>query len=868
MRKKTNRKLYVLAVIPLFAMLYFLTANPLQDDSMWDISTNEYIQRGANFELFALTYEECQNWPDSVQQARNCPSSPSTSSPSTSSSTSSSTGYGSIYNPAPATSWWDNIFTPSSPSSTSSTSSDRPASSGARETSSKSSSSTTNFSCQSNVEMYYKDDDRNKWIKYGSTWTGIMGLELTPKSNSEKGKINEIKGDVYMKCDWTGNGSIKLISATTRTIVSDGFSAGTESYSGQGSNNYVGIAGYNSDMYAEDYDFHLINGYKTKIGEINHITESQLETIESYLNPITYQSSNNCGDNSCVGITFTTTLSPKFVLNDVTKVGITENHLSSMLFTSTLQEAKVVVANQKTSIMNIESITQGNSYENLMGTQNSLDTSIDVSKFDRQIKIISSMRDYDSREGSPTIKLTHGSEVIKITAIKAEKSGDSQRFVTYYSMPIDSTEGTWTVTIENVNRPDMSSSEKFVINNSTPAPLDCNPDKTYQLRDECYTGPDPDAVDQDEVKQLEDLRVGVIWKVKDGGGKTLDQGNSLVDGNSVIPIPQLALISEVVDDRTGSTSKFYQIMIQPIIQFDDKSQNINKYRLAQSYNPLNIPITLSIPDDQSAGTIPKYIQATQTGTGYYKILGTGYMSQADADKLAETAKYGIGDRFTVEAKIGGEFALTSNTNNDYNFKFDDVKISQEFQYGVIGESEDPKKASEDDKKWNDCLEQGKNPSFDNFLGQFTCETDEQIVENECKIRGDSWKDGICIVDVGLEIDPSENEIEKAIKECAELDKQSDSSVRYTWNVGQEICLSETEITNTQPRGDVDDVEIDVDTTNGKIITINDVDLSNLDLDLTDDTTLVVIAIIVAILVVIAIVSRRQNRSYGLMNRYP
>ena len=244
------------------------------------------------------------------------------------------------------------------------------------------------------------------------------------------------------------------------------------------------------------------------------------------------------------------------------------------------------------------------------------------------------------------------------------------------------------------------------------------------------------------------------------------------------------------------------------------------------------------------------------------------MSQDDADKLAETAKYGIGDRFTVEAKIGGEFALRSNTNNEYNFKFDDVKISQEFQFGVIGESENKLKASEDDKKWNDCLEQGKNPSFDNFLGGFSCQTDEQYAENECKERGDSWIEGSCIADVGLEIDPSENEIDNAIDVCYELDKQSDSSVRYTWNVGQELCISETEITNTQPRGDVDDVEIDVDTTNGKIITINDVDLSNLDLDLTDDTTLVVIAIIIAILVVIAIVSRRQNRSYGLMNRYP
>jgi hypothetical protein len=875
--RKSNKKLYVLSVVPIVAILYFLTATGIQDDSMWDISTNEYYQQGANFELFALTYEECQKWPTNVQQARNCPTS---SSSGGSSSTSTEKDYGSIYTPTPTptTSWWDNIFTPTSSSTTSSSS-----------TSSSTTSTSTVFSCQSNVAMFYKDDERNTWRGYGSTWTEIRGLELTPR-DSDKGKIIAIKGDVYMKCDWNGNGSIKLTSATTRTIVTDGFLAGTYSYSGQGSSRGVGINAFTSDMYAEDYDFHLINGHKTKIGEINHITESQLESIENYLSPITYQ-----GGNDHVGITFATTLSPKFVLSNdfgVTKTGITENHISSMLFTSTLQEPEVKISNQRNTPMKIESITNANTYEDLMYVHfeipyNTLDTGIDVSKSDRQIKIISSMRDYDSREGSPIIKLTHGSEVIKITSIKVEKSGDSQRFVTYFTMPIDSSNGEWTVTIENVNRPDMSSSEKFVINNSTPAPV-CDPDKKYQQRDDCYSG--PVDVYPDEVTQLEDLRVGVIWKVKDSGGKTLDQGNSLVDGNSIIPqLNELALISEIVDDRSGDTLKFYQIMIQPIIQFDDKSQDINKYRYAQSYNPLNIPITLSIPDDQGAGTKTKYIERTASGTGYYKLLGTGYMSQADADFLADNAGYEVGDRFTVEAKIGGEFTLTSNTNKDYNFVFDDVKITKEFQYGIKGESLNPSEQKQKDDEWNDCLEQidqsgrYKIPNYDGWNDGFQCQTVDEYDKQQCENNGMIWSTvgiidygGYCVEDVGLPPNPSEDELKTAQEKCE--DSQSDSG-SYTWNVGQEMCIFNPDPISPQPRngGEDDDVD-DVGSSSGNLQLCSpgqsisdcfkDLQIKQSSLINLDDNTIMIIGIIFAVLILVAIIARRRQPSYGgLMSRY-
>jgi hypothetical protein len=138
LRKKTNQKLYALAVIPVVAILYFLTANPIQDNSMWDISTNEYIQRGADFELFAMTCSPY--WSESFKKTMGCDE--PTSTPTPSSPTPSS--------PTPST---PSTPTPSSPPSTV--------------------DYTGDFYCKSNVVMSYNDDVRQRWIQYGDTWRDV-----------------------------------------------------------------------------------------------------------------------------------------------------------------------------------------------------------------------------------------------------------------------------------------------------------------------------------------------------------------------------------------------------------------------------------------------------------------------------------------------------------------------------------------------------------------------------------------------------------------------------------------------------------------------------------------------------------------------
>jgi hypothetical protein len=873
--RKSNKKLYVLSVVPIIAILYFLTATGIQDDSMWDISTNEYYQQGANFELFALTYEECQKWPVNVQQARNCPT--------------SSNDYASIYGPInpetgavdiptiPSPSWWDNIFTP--------TPTPDPADINKYPT-------PTIFSCKSNVVMYYKDDQRNSWRQYGSTWTDIGSLDLS--STTGGGKITDIKGDVYMKCDWRGNGEIQLKSGTTRTVFLDGFLVGSGSGAGQG----TGMALSTPKTDSLDRNVDLKNGVKTLVGTIAELNENDIDRMEQYLKPIV--------KGKYLGITFGVTLNPTFVLNGystVDKTGSTFQHMSSMKFTKLLEAPTIPkVATSRGEATEIISITHNTL--DIKNNANSLDTSLDpqcntiTCNTKHQIKIVTTMSKYLPDEGSPLIKITDPKgKTVGVTAIMGKtqtgSGGHTQYFTTYYSLQSNSHEGTWKVEMTNVNRSNVANSS-FYVQNIDPTPVDCPEyDKNgnpiiYQQRDECYTGNTPSP---DEVTQLEDLRVGVIWKVKDGGGKTLDEGNSLVDGNSIIPqLTELALISEIVDDRSGDTQKFYQIMIQPIIQFDDKSQDINKYRYAQSYNPLNIPITLSIPDDKGAGTKTKYIERTASGTGYYKLLGTGYMSQADADFLADNAGYEVGDRFTVEAKIGGEFTLTSNTNKDYNFVFDDVKITKEFQYGIKGESI-PSEQKQKDDEWNDCLEQidqfGRNkiPNYDGWNDGFQCSTVDEYDKQQCENNGMAWSTvgiidygGYCVDDVGLPPNPTEDELKTAQEKCE--DSQSNSG-SYTWNVGQEMCIFNPDPTSTQPRNggeDDDDVDDDVGSSSGNLQLcspgqsisdcIKDLQINNQSLINFDDNTIMIIGIIFAVLILVAIIARRRKPSYGgLMNRY-
>ena len=201
----------------------------------------------------------------------------------------------------------------------------------------------------------------------------------------------------------------------------------------------------------------------------------------------------------------------------------------------------------------------------------------------------------------------------------------------------------------NPNRSNVAKAT-FYVQNIDRNPVDCPEyDKNgnpiiYQPRDQpCYSGQNTNSDDDDdELKQLEDLRVGVLWEVRDTLGRTLQctgcQGNSFVDGGSVIPqLEELELISQVVDDRTGDTIKFYQIQIQPILKFDSTESftPFTNWDFAQSYDSKKIPITLSIVGETATKT--KYIQQSYQGSSTYKLLGTGFMSQDDSDILAETA---------------------------------------------------------------------------------------------------------------------------------------------------------------------------------------------------------------------------------------
>ena len=786
MRKKTNQKLYALAVIPVVAILYFLTANPIQDNSMWDISTNEYIQRGADFELFAMTCSPY--WSESFKKTMGCDEPTSTPTPSSPPSTVDYTG---------------------------------------------------DFYCKSNVVMSYNDDVRQRWIQYGDTWRDV---DLNLASTLGGGKVDEIKGVINMKCDWNGNGSVKLLSGNVGTFVLNGWNGG--SYTIPKINDYLMP------------NTKLENGVKTEVGVIN-ILESDIDKIEKMLS---VDSSNN------VGITFTVDIDSKFLLNGIDTVNSKSIHQSSMKFTKLLEEVKVVTqANSRYFPITIESIER-TAYPalDLMGSSgDKLNTSLDIKK--NQIKITTSMTKYLSDEGSPTVEIQGPDGTYKkISARLAEKVGDKQYFETYWTLPLDSKQGTWNVFVKNINR-DQSGSSSFYVQNNVQNTVTTTTTTTA-------------TTDPDELKDLEDLRVGVMWTAKDGNGGTISGvgGNSITDGNAVIPMLSLD-ISRITDDRfLDRTTPFSQINIQPIIQFDsdDAFVEMKNYDLQNKI----LLFQLSIPDDQRAGTIPRQIQMMPQGNGEMLILGFGTLTQSNADTLAETAGYAVGDRFTVEAKIGGNFELTSQkTNNDYQFTFDDVKLTQTFQYGVIGTDLDPSEQKGFDEKWNKCIADGKVPKNLGNLRQ-ECITQEEVQKRQCEddSEGDAgeWNSSrkMCEVpnmvngsEVPITSTSSEAEIENAIDSCESVKGQN-------WDKGTNMCIKITTTETPVTRGDTEP-ETKITATNGNLqlcgsnqsITECIADLQAP--SLLDDNVIIIIVIAITILIVIAIISKRQNRSYGLMNRY-
>ena len=170
------------------------------------------------------------------------------------------------------------------------------------------------------------------------------------------------------------------------------------------------------------------------------------------------------------------------------------------------------------------------------------------------------MTKYLSDEGSPLITVTSPSNVQQKfgTTLGTTSSDGKQFFKTYWTLPYDSQQGEWTVSITNVNRSGGSTATFEVKNTdqsqSTPV-------------DDLVT----DEIHAKELKDLEDLRVGVMWTAKDSNNRSIDgaSGNSFTDGNSIVPSLVSLDISRIVDDRyLDQTTPFSQINIQPIIKFD------------------------------------------------------------------------------------------------------------------------------------------------------------------------------------------------------------------------------------------------------------------------------------------------------------
>ena len=715
--------------------------------------------------------------------------------------------------------------------------------------------------------MYYKDDQRNTWRQYGDTWTNIGSLDL---SSVYGGKITDIKGDAYIKCDWSGNGEIQLKSGTARTTIVDGFLFGTGAGSGEGTGGLVGLSAQTGNL---DKNVDLKKKVRTFVGTVVTLDESDIATMENYLKPIS--------NGKFLGITFGVTLDPTFKLNG-NKISdpTTYQHKSSMKFSKLLESftGTPTQSNSMSFPITIEKIETSIGKKNLKNNMNKLDTTRDDMKYN-QILILTSMTKYLSDEGSPLITVTSPSNVQQKfgTTLGTTSSDGKQFFKTYWTLPYDSQQGEWTVSITNVNRSGGSTATFEVKNTdqsqSTPV-------------DDLVT----DEIHAKELKDLEDLRVGVMWTAKDSNNRSIDgaSGNSFTDGNSIVPSLVSLDISRIVDDRyLDQTTPFSQINIQPIIKFDsdDPFVEIKNYRYMPNNNQLAIQIVLSIPDDPNSATKQKFIQGTPQGNGEWRILGTGQLTQADADTLAESAGYEVGTKFTVEAKISTVkdrvVELSSlKSNLDYSFVFDDVTLTQTFQYGVIGTDLDPADQKLFDEKWDKCIADGKVPKNLGNLRQ-ECITQEEVQKRQCEdnSEGDAgeWNSSrkMCEVpnivngsEVPITSTSSEAEIENAIDSCESVQGQN-------WDKGTNMCIKITTTETPVTRGDTEpETETKITTTNGNLqlcgsnqsITECIADLQAP--SLLDDNVIIIIVIAITLLIVIAIISsRRQNRSYGLMNRY-
>ncbi len=397
-----------------------------------------------------------------------------------------------------------------------------------------------------------------------------------------------------------------------------------------------------------------------------------------------------------------------------------------------------------------------------------MDTSVSSG---RQIYVNAVMTDYntvDPTEGSPTFKLTKPNGVVQL--IKAgtflKNVGDDREFYMVYNMLQNSDQGTWKVTMENVNRPNIKATYSFNVQNTpTSNPQeDCVNSGGDWLNNACVYPPTftPQQICENsggtyntstlvctpasDINEIGIAKMGLIWKLYDNSGNIINTGDTRDSGSELFGLGNLQKASvlepiSLAESKAGTFLNwdYYEITTFMTLTTDTGIIDEDKLSDFRVQSPSGICAELTVVGKSSTGTTnPKcIIPATviQTDPAPIIVLGDFRIDRSDIDTLGRNAQLTVGEDYKVHADIGGSFNLINiKTNVLYKGLADGSSWEQKFKFGSVL-SKSPQQI---------CIEQGSDYQWNASNNECELKTD-QTPKQQCEAKGSNyeWNGELC-----------------------------------------------------------------------------------------------------------------------------
>jgi hypothetical protein len=571
----------------------------------------------------------------------------------------------------------------------------------------------TSTICKDTVKMFYKTS--SGYSSYGSSSFSYYPVTQDLSSRASGETITGLKGEIWVNCDLPSGISSLSATGTYLTIFEDGWGR------------QLGFNWLHTESGSLNIPGLIYDGVDKKLS-IFTVSQSELDKIEKGL------TTDSLGR---VAFTTTTDLAD---LKWTTNTGVTQNSpaalmQSSMRFNQDLEpispDATPDVATNINQPFTIETVYQTITTDSIKNGVKALDT---TTAKGNQITITMKMNDWLSEEGKPQadIKKPNGALYQRVAFTLDHMSGDDAVFLGRVSIPQLKDPGTWKIEGHNINRNSVPTATFIVTFTApTPDPVDSTLPQdqceasggTYDTASSSCTLSISNPTTPTQTDEITYSRIGIIWTAVDKSDNKIDGGDSRSDGTAGELIGNLvpqSVISETILTNADTSIGFKHYGIKPYFTISESNTKsgidlakVGKYQVQSSFIKMDMTmIDGSNPTPITKGVIPSTINAAAPNE--IIPLGELRLTVDDVENIAKKNSLDIGDVFTVEAKLKGDFTIVDRDSGQvFLGSTDGTVFTQNFVFGKLTPTSTDKETETTDDKDIEKEETNTNNSNNN-----------------------------------------------------------------------------------------------------------------------------------------------------------